>query len=105
MALACEPKLNPCSLACAGTSGAHAVTQRSQAASPTRLRPPRFVGREAEIVQAVEALGAPPTVVLVEGEAGIGKTRLVREVLASPVTRGHKVPAGLSASKAALSLI
>lgn len=37
------------------------------------------------------ALDGPPAVVLVEGEAGIGKTRLVREFLDSPSGRAYKV--------------
>jgi DNA-binding CsgD family transcriptional regulator len=36
-------------------------------------------------------LAGPPALVIVEGEAGIGKTRLVREFLASPSGRAHKV--------------
>ncbi|WP_035839813.1 ATP-binding protein [Kitasatospora azatica] len=39
----------------------------------------RLVGRSRELEVLVTALRQPPTVVLVEGEAGIGKSRLVRE--------------------------
>jgi DNA-binding NarL/FixJ family response regulator len=42
----------------------------------------RFVGRGAELRRVVGALKQPPAIVLVEGEAGIGKSRLVREALA-----------------------
>ena len=43
---------------------------------------PRFVGRDDELRCVADALGRSPAVVLVEGEAGIGKSRLVREALA-----------------------
>ncbi|MBO0882107.1 MAG: AAA family ATPase, partial [Mycobacterium sp.] len=43
---------------------------------------PGFVGRDGELAALRTVLGKPPAVVLVEGEAGIGKTRLVREFLA-----------------------
>ncbi len=44
-----------------------------------------FVGRERELVSLTDALCSRTGLVLVEGEAGIGKSRLVRECLASPV--------------------
>jgi DNA-binding CsgD family transcriptional regulator len=47
-----------------------------------RIGTPRFVGREAELDRVTRALAGPPALVLVEGEAGIGKSRLVREALA-----------------------
>lgn len=47
------------------------------------LGPPRLVGRERELARLTAALTEPPGVVLVAGEAGIGKTRLVRELLAT----------------------
>ncbi len=43
----------------------------------------RFVGRDRELARVVEALAGPPALVLVEGEAGIGKSRLVREAVAA----------------------
>ncbi|MFI1098195.1 ATP-binding protein [Streptomyces sp. NPDC020917] len=49
------------------------------------VRGPRLVGRSAELDRAVRSLTAgTPATVLVEGEAGIGKTRLLQEVLAAP---------------------
>ncbi|NIK56576.1 helix-turn-helix transcriptional regulator [Kribbella shirazensis] len=50
---------------------------------------PRFVGRDREAATLREALArSEPVVLLIEGEAGIGKTRLVQEVLRSdPRTR------------------
>ncbi|MGW4897810.1 AAA family ATPase, partial [Kitasatospora sp. NPDC004240] len=41
-----------------------------------------FVGRDAELGQLVGLLKVPPAVVIVEGEAGIGKSRLVVEASA-----------------------
>lgn len=49
---------------------------RSQGVSP-----PRFVGRERELDAVAAGLARPPAIVLLEGEAGIGKSRLVREFL------------------------
>lgn len=49
--------------------------------------PPDFVGRDSEMVALEQALAGGPAVVLVEGEAGIGKSRLVQELLASPAGR------------------
>ena len=51
-----------------------------------RLRDPaRFVGREDELAVLVEAVASArsgtPAVVIVEGEAGLGKTRLVSEAI------------------------
>lgn len=49
--------------------------------------PASFIGRDYEVATVVEALAHPPAVVLVEGEPGIGKTRLVRECLTAPSLR------------------
>jgi DNA-binding CsgD family transcriptional regulator len=40
------------------------------------------VGRDAELRRLRDSLARPPALVLIEGEAGMGKTRLVRELLA-----------------------
>ncbi|GJF33792.1 LuxR family transcriptional regulator [Kitasatospora sp. NE20-6] len=42
---------------------------------------PVLVGRAEELHRLTEALRSAPAVVLIEGEAGIGKTRLIREAL------------------------
>jgi hypothetical protein len=59
---------------------------------------PRICGREAEIFSLGEALGrvaaGGPAIVLVEGEAGIGKTRLLAQVLEDARGRGMQVAAG-----------
>ena len=43
------------------------------------MSPPEFVGRSREMAAFAQAMTQQPTVVLIEGEAGIGKTRLVNE--------------------------
>jgi hypothetical protein len=48
------------------------------------LSAPRFVGRAVELRRLTDALTRPPAAVLVEGEAGIGKSRLVQEALDEP---------------------
>jgi len=59
---------------------------------------PRIYGREAEIRALGEALdrvaAGGPAIVLVEGEAGIGKTRLLAQVLQDARGRGMQVAAG-----------
>ncbi|MBM9506182.1 helix-turn-helix transcriptional regulator [Actinacidiphila acididurans] len=55
------------------------------------MRPPEFVGRERETAEIERALAAPPAVVWIEGEAGIGKSRLLREYLATPAARADRV--------------
>lgn len=51
---------------------------------------PRFVGREAELRRLTDALGLRPALVLVEGESGIGKSRLVREAVAAVAAEGQR---------------
>ncbi|MFD5086078.1 ATP-binding protein [Kitasatospora sp. NPDC058406] len=53
-----------------------------------------FVGRDREFRALLGALSAPPTVVLVEGEAGIGKSRLVTEASAALRADGVTVVTG-----------
>jgi len=61
-----------------------------QPAAPSAVGPPAFVGREPELAALRQVLASPPAVILIEGEAGIGKSRLVRELLADPA--GTKFP-------------
>jgi len=61
--------------------------QQAAVSHGARIGTPRFVGREAELARLARALTTPPALVLVEGEAGIGKSRMVREALAGLRTR------------------
>ncbi|MEU7803932.1 AAA family ATPase [Micromonospora arborensis] len=55
--------------------------------SAREVHPPAFVGRDRELASVADAVSAGAGLVLVEGEAGIGKSRLVRECLALPALR------------------
>ncbi|MGH9242898.1 MAG: helix-turn-helix transcriptional regulator [Acidimicrobiales bacterium] len=59
-----------------------------------RLVAPALVGRAEELEGLVSALSAPPAVVVVEGEAGIGKTRLVAELAVRPEVRDRRLVVG-----------
>ncbi|KAF2776635.1 AAA family ATPase [Streptomyces sp. OM5714] len=59
-----------------------------------RAEAPVLVGRTGELHAVRDALAHPPAVVLVEGEPGIGKTRLIREALGHASVRGRTVLAG-----------
>jgi DNA-binding CsgD family transcriptional regulator/tetratricopeptide (TPR) repeat protein len=53
-----------------------------------------MVGRGNELNQLVAAVTAPPAMVSIEGEAGIGKTRLVTELAALPRLAGRRILMG-----------
>ncbi|MFF9899381.1 ATP-binding protein [Streptomyces longispororuber] len=55
---------------------------------------PVLVGRAVELRSLVDAVARPPSVALVEGEAGIGKTRLIHQALRHPAVRGRRVLVG-----------
>jgi class 3 adenylate cyclase/tetratricopeptide (TPR) repeat protein len=71
---------------------------RSRDRSTISLRIPPFVGRAEELASFQrwldEAVAGRPRVVLVEGDAGIGKTRLVQEVRGHAGRRGMQVGFG-----------
>ncbi len=54
-----------------------------QPRGPTRARvsSPTLIGRDREVAVLREAMVNPPALILIEGEAGIGKSRLVREAV------------------------
>jgi DNA-binding CsgD family transcriptional regulator len=53
-----------------------------------------LVGRDAELATLRDVVTRPPSVAVVEGEAGIGKTRLVGELLARPDVAGRRLLVG-----------
>ena len=63
-----------------------------------RVSSPMFVGRGRELGSAAAALAAArhgqPALVLVAGEAGVGKTRFVQEVATRARASGHRVLLG-----------
>jgi len=70
-----------------GKNGTASVTGRTNAEKGgtgrvSVISAPAFAGRQQELAALGQVLGGPPALVLVEGEAGIGKSRLVREFLA-----------------------
>jgi DNA-binding SARP family transcriptional activator/tetratricopeptide (TPR) repeat protein len=73
-------------------SGAAPLSPPSGAAPPAPL-----VGRDHDwraLLAAYDAVGADGRVAIVEGEAGIGKTRLAEELLAHAADRGARTLAG-----------
>lgn len=60
----------------------------------TRTASPVLVGRESELESLATTLSGQPTVAMIEGEAGVGKSRLVLELLARPDLRHLRVMLG-----------
>ncbi|WP_063762369.1 helix-turn-helix transcriptional regulator [Streptomyces sp. NRRL F-5123] len=55
------------------------VSEPDGSGAPAVVHAPEFVGRTREFAELARALAAPPAAVWIEGEAGIGKSRLLRE--------------------------
>lgn len=68
---------------------------RDPGAPPTAHTAPAFVGRlqEIDLLQGCldEATGGRAQIVLLQGDAGIGKTRLIRELRPLALARGFRV--------------
>lgn len=60
-------------------------TLQRRATQTPEVRAPRFIGRDAECRRLQACLEHRPSLVLIEGEAGAGKSRLVREALKTGV--------------------
>ncbi|MFI1096095.1 ATP-binding protein [Streptomyces sp. NPDC020917] len=71
------------------TVGASGTAERGRAGGDG-VGPPSLVGRDRELRRVTAALSALPALVLVEGEAGIGKSRLVREALVRAAPGGSR---------------
>jgi hypothetical protein len=67
------------------------VAERDPADRVPLIRSPALIGRDQELAVLAQALASGPAVVLVEGEPGIGKSRLVQEYLASPAGRPRRI--------------
>jgi predicted ATPase len=59
-----------------------------------RVVSPVLVGREKELARLVSLVATAPAVAVVEGEAGIGKSRLAAELLGAPAVAGLRVLGG-----------
>ncbi|MCA2185938.1 helix-turn-helix transcriptional regulator [Nonomuraea cavernae] len=55
---------------------------------------PVLVGREKELARLVALMATAPSVAVIEGEAGIGKSRLAAELLGDPAVAGMRVLRG-----------
>lgn len=60
----------------------------------TRLRSSVLVGRDEQLRDLASALSTRPTIVVITGEAGVGKTRLIEEVLERPPVQPDRVLLG-----------
>ncbi|MEV5766725.1 AAA family ATPase [Micromonospora sp. NPDC052213] len=63
----------------------------SDTGSLSAIASPGLIGRERELAALTAALSDSPVIVLIEGEAGIGKSRLVQETLAARTPPGRPV--------------
>ena len=70
-----------------GVTGQTATEGETVRCSPA-ICLPKFVGRDRELSALATALAGARAVVLIEGEAGMGKTRLVGEYVASSAAAG-----------------
>lgn len=67
-----------------------AVAARDGSSRPRATHATGLVGREDELAELGRVLSVRPAVVLIEGEAGIGKSRLLRAYLTSPAGRAQR---------------
>jgi len=67
---------------------------RRRPGTSERESSPTFIGRDRELQLLHDAATSTPAIVLVEGEEGIGKSRLVREALGNPALAHRRVLVG-----------
>jgi len=67
-----------------------AVAQRGGSGRPRAAPAVRLIAREPELAGLTRVLAEPPAVALIEGEAGIGKSRLLQAYLMSAAGRRHR---------------
>lgn len=53
-----------------------------------RISSPTLIGRNEQLERALAVASVPPSLLIIEGEAGVGKTRLVAELLSRSETAG-----------------
>ncbi|GGU20789.1 ATP-binding protein [Nocardioides albus] len=61
---------------------------------PNRLSSATLVGRERELSDLVAGLATTPAVAVIEGDSGIGKTRLIDELRTHPAYAGRRFAVG-----------
>lgn len=61
---------------------------------PTRLSSATLVGRDRELADVVAGLATAPAVAVIEGDPGIGKTRLIDELRRHPAYAGRRFAVG-----------
>jgi len=83
-----------------GQCGCHRVSDRSTVHGvasprrPARLTSPTLIGRSDELDRLTAIVARHPAFSVVEGEAGIGKTRLLAELRDRPELEGHRFLVG-----------
>lgn len=66
----------------------------TEQASAGSVRSPLLIGREGALARLLEVAAHPPGLAIVQGEAGVGKTRLVSELIGDPGLAGRRVLLG-----------
>src|SRR4051794_31586674 len=93
--MSCRRRPPPCGQPSVAVQGDH---RRHTGTVPARVTSSRIVGRTAEVLELEAALadasGGTPSFAFVAGDSGVGKTRLLDEVLARARAAGATILAG-----------